>query len=207
MKYIVYKIILLILIVFLLIYVIRSCSAPTVKVYDRFIDVKSCDSIIKSANHFKRSGTSTGHIRTENKSRTSSTMFFHDGDNKTIDDLKRKVSKVLNVDPSNFEPIQVTKYDENQEYKYHYDYFGSSVKNQRRFTALLYLNTVPMINGGSTSFYFGNSIQPECGKLVCWENTDKHGNKLTNTLHSGKPIKDKYTKYIVTIWTRHNSLT
>ena len=207
MKSIIYKLILLLSIIFLIIH-IKSyyISKPNIIIYDKFLHPEACKTIIKSSINFKKSGISTSNGRKENENRTSSTMVFRDGDNEEIDSLKKKIGKLLKVKLSHFEPIQVTKYDKNQEYKYHYDYFSHDVKNQRRYTALIYLNTVPKKNGGSTSFLYGNNIQPTCGKLVCWENTDILGNKQFNTLHSGKPIIDKYTKYVITMWTRHKSL-
>jgi hypothetical protein len=186
MKSIVYKLILLLLIIFPIIYANRqSIIGPTIKIHNRFLHSKTCKTIIDSSTNFKKSGISTKYGRMENKNRTSSTMVFRDGDNIAIDLLKKKVGRLLKVDPAHFEPIQVTKYDENQEYKYHHDYFGHDVKNQRRYTALLYLNTIPLENGGATSFLYGNSIQPKCGKLICWENTNAYGIKQHNTLHSG----------------------
>ena len=118
MKSIVYKFILFLSIMFLIIYAKSYfITSPNIKIYDNFLDPKSCKSIINSSTQFRKSGISTKNGRVENKNRTSSTMAFRDGDNSTIDLLKRKVGKLLNVKSEYFETIQVTKYDKNQEYK------------------------------------------------------------------------------------------
>lgn len=188
---------------------IRNCyfnlilkSKVNAIVVPKYVSEEDCALLIEQSTNFCPSTITSGLVKSQSFNRTSMSMFYQDGENELIDKLKYKVSRFLKVKPTHFEPIQITKYNENQEYKYHYDYFQTS-ENQRKYTIIIYLNTVPIENGGATSFYFGNSIQPLCGTMVYWKNTNSKWKKIYNTLHSGKPIKGNYCKYIITMWTRH----
>jgi len=200
-----FNLILLLSILSIIIYFSEICKS-NLKTYKQFVQSSICKRLINSATHFKQSRTISGNTKTINSNRTSSSMFYYDGENTDVDNLKLKVSKLLNVKLSHFEPAQITKYDKNQEYKYHYDYFNTNIGSQRRYTALMYLNSVPIKNGGQTKFYLGDSVQPECGKLIVWENTNENGMKMHKTLHCGKPIKGDFQKYIITFWTRHDPI-
>ena len=113
------------------------------------------------------------------------------------------------IDPAYGEPVQGQRYLAGQEFKPHCDYFnpgGSdwarycAVAGQRSWTFMVYLNSVEA--GGATRFKCINkTVQPEVGKLVCWNNrrADKSGNP--NTLHHGMKVR-KGAKYVITKWYR-----
>jgi prolyl 4-hydroxylase len=204
-----YLILLFIIIAVLIISYYQDDKLKVIKV-PNFLDNNICDKIINSNKIFNNSCVLTKGAHVENKvARSSSTTSFQNGENMYIDMIKDRVIKMLDIRLDQLEPVQLSKYDRGQEYKYHYDYFNTeetNISNQRHYTILIYLNDVPICDGGSTDFKFGDSFQPVQGTMVYWSNLDKNMNIDTRTLHCGKPVLNDSVKYILTIWTRINSL-
>lgn len=125
--------------------------------------------------------------------------------------LERLLFELNGIDPAYGEPVQGQRYAPGQEFKPHCDYFNPqgedwdkycSVAGQRTWTFMVYLNDVE--SGGATRFKtIGKSIQPETGKLVCWNNRRSDGSPNPNTLHHGMKVR-KGTKYVITKWYREN---
>lgn len=113
------------------------------------------------------------------------------------------------IDPAYGEPVQGQRYDVGQEFKAHCDYFNPggadwekycAVAGQRTWTFMIYLNDVAA--GGATRFKaVGKIVQPEAGKLVCWNNRRPDGRGNPNTLHHGMKVR-KGMKYVITKWYR-----
>lgn len=113
------------------------------------------------------------------------------------------------LDPLHGEPIQGQRYAVGQEFKAHTDYFEPngadfyrycSVAGNRTWTAMIYLNEPEA--GGATRFKaVDKTIQPERGKLVCWNNCRPDGTLNPATIHHGMKVRAG-TKYIVTKWYR-----
>jgi|SaaInlV_150m_DNA_4_1039716.scaffolds.fasta_scaffold04013_3 prolyl 4-hydroxylase len=207
-KYLIF--ILLLIITFAIMYCQKCDDKLKVIKVPNFLDGDVCDKIINSNKTFIESNVLTNGISTKDLvARSSSTTSFQNGENMYIDMIKDRVIKMLDIRLDQLEPVQLSKYDRGQEYKYHYDYFNTeetNISNQRHYTILIYLNDVPICDGGSTDFKFGDSFQPVQGTMVYWSNLDKNMNIDTRTLHCGKPVLNDSVKYILTIWTRINSL-
>ena len=191
---------------------LNKIKKPVINQIANFLTSEECFEIINlcetSKNKvFKPSGTTSGNINFYSSGRTSHTLSFKAGEQLLIDNVRNRVSTLLNINENCMESVQITKYSKGQEYKYHWDYFKDDVPNQRKDTILIYLNSLSNVDGGTTKFYYGDSICPVQGLLLHWENIDENGNRNINTLHSGQPIKSNVTKYILTIWTRQRSLT
>jgi prolyl 4-hydroxylase len=113
------------------------------------------------------------------------------------------------IDPAHGEPIQGQRYDVGQEFKAHTDYFEPkgedfakfcAVAGQRTWTFMIYLNQPEA--GGATRFKAVDKIiQPEQGKLLCWNNMDETGQPNPATMHHGMKVR-KGVKYIITKWFR-----
>ena len=171
---------------------------------DNFISDNDCEYLI---NTYKDKATRSKTVDGIHESRTSSTYFLSDSD-KTVKSIKQKVSSYLNVPETHIETIQFLKYKKGEQYKYHNDYFrGSNVKNQRVHTILIYLNTLQAEDGGETSFYHHKlKVTPKQGMAVWFRNMTDDGKLVTNSLHSGEPIKTDTIKYALNVWTRQYSL-
>ena len=126
-----------------------------------------------------------------------------------VDALDQKLSALSGIDQSLGEPIQGQRYEPGQEFKAHTDYFDPqgadyqrfcSIAGQRTWTFMIYLNDVEA--GGATRFkVIDKLIQPERGKLVCWNNRRPDGSVNPATLHHAMKVR-KGLKYVVTKWYR-----
>lgn len=123
--------------------------------------------------------------------------------------LDEKLSWLSGIDRPFGEPIQGQRYAPGQEFKAHTDYFDPhggdfdrfcSVAGQRNWTFMIYLNDVEA--GGATRFkVIDKMIQPERGKLVCWNNRRPDGSVNPATLHHAMKVRAGL-KYVVTKWYR-----
>lgn len=126
-----------------------------------------------------------------------------------VQDLEARLLALNAIDPAHGEPVQGQRYAEGQEFKPHCDYFNPdgqdwekycSVAGQRTWTFMIYLNAVEA--GGGTRFKcIDKTVQPEPGKLLCWNNRRPDGSPNPNTLHHGMKVR-KGTKYVITKWYR-----
>tara|TARA_B100000780_G_C21055531_1_gene424043 strand:- start:108 stop:902 length:795 start_codon:yes stop_codon:yes gene_type:complete len=203
-----------------------------------FISEEEINYILSSCIKFKRSKIVNGemnedisHITTSEfssvdldvRSSESAKMNrdFHYGE--TSINIKKRVSKIINVNWLNVENLGVIKYNEGEEYKTHMDCwipntsaYKEQIKNggQRIYTCLIYLNDD--FSGGETEFINANiKIIPKKGKAVFWNHLRNIGNcdgvvsddyNLPNILscHSGNPVK-KGIKYACNIFVREKN--
>src|SRR3546814_14903649 len=110
--------------------------------------------------------------------------------------IYRKLSHFLGIDPAYGEPIQGQRYAVGQEFKPHTDYFdpkGSdfatycATAGNRSWTLMVNLNQ-PEAGGATRFIKIGQTIQPEPGKLLAWNNRLTTGHYNTATLHSTEMI-------------------
>ena len=128
--------------------------------------------------------------------------------------LDEKISAIAGIDRQFGEPIQGQRYEPGQEFKSHTDYFDPhgadfqrycNIAGQRTWTFMVYLNDVEA--GGATRFkVIDKIIQPEKGKLVCWNNRRPDGSVNPATLHHAMKVR-KGLKYVITKWYRERPWT
>jgi prolyl 4-hydroxylase len=119
------------------------------------------------------------------------------------------LTSLSGIDPAFGEPLQGQRYAEGQEFKPHTDYFTPHGRDfdkycarsgNRTWTFMIYLNDVAA--GGATRFkLLGKTVQPEAGKLLCWNNRLAGGGVNPGTLHHGMKVR-KGVKYVITKWYR-----
>lgn len=123
--------------------------------------------------------------------------------------LDLRLAALLGIDPALGEPLQGQRYAVGQEFKPHTDYFEPTgidyhrfcaVTGQRTWTAMVYLN-VPEAGGATRFRTIDKIVQPETGKLVCWNNLRPDGRVNGATLHQGMKVRQG-VKYVVTKWFR-----
>ena len=143
--------------------------------------------------------------------RTSETCELDMADPRVIA-IDRRIADLLGIDPAYGEPLQGQRYAVGQEFKPHTDYFEPTgidyhrfcaKTGQRTWTAMLYLN-VPEAGGATRFKAIDKTVQPETGKLVCWNNLGPDGRVNGATLHQGMKVRAG-VKYVVTKWFRERA--
>lgn len=140
--------------------------------------------------------------------RTSETCDLRD-DDPLVAAINQRLAAFAGLDPRNGEPLQGQRYAVGQEFKAHTDYFEPtgtdfarfcSVAGNRTWTMMVYLNAPEA--GGATRFKaIDKTIQPEPGKLVCWNNRRADDTPNPATLHHGMKVRAG-VKYVITKWFR-----
>lgn len=172
-----------------------------------FLTAEECDGLVGRIERDRRPST-IADANGDNYFRTSETCDLPMMEPDVLA-LDRKLSALSGIDPAFGEPIQGQRYEEGQEFKAHTDYFDPqgadyqrfcNVSGQRTWTFMIYLNDVEA--GGATRFkVIDKLIQPERGKLVCWNNRRPDGSVNPATLHHAMKVR-KGLKYVVTKWYR-----
>lgn len=172
-----------------------------------FLDTETCAAMIERIDSKRRPSTIADDIGVENY-RTSETCDLPREDT-LVARVDQAFSELVGIPVQYGEPLQGQRYAPGQEFKAHTDtfepsradyYFNCADQGQRTWTAMVYLNDVE--DGGATRFKTINkTIQPECGKLLAWNNLLPDGRPNPATLHQGMKVR-RGTKYILTKWYR-----
>jgi prolyl 4-hydroxylase len=182
--------------------IIVRLEEPLIVVLGNVLSDEECDELIRlSKDRIQRS--KIGTVRGEDELRTSSSMFFQEGESELVSRVEKRVSQIMNIPVEHGEGLQILNYKIGQEYKAHYDFFTSTNKvmtNPRISTLVMYLNDVE--EGGETYFpTLKLSVSPQKGMAVYFEYfyDDQAINELT--LHGGGPIING-DKWAATQWMR-----
>ncbi len=172
-----------------------------------FLNVDECAGLMARVDRERRPST-IADTNGDHYFRTSETCDLPMGEPDVVA-LDEKFSGLSGIDRAFGEPIQGQRYAPGQEFKAHTDYFDPhdgdyerfcSVAGQRTWTFMIYLNDVEA--GGATRFkVIDKLIQPERGKLVCWNNRRPDGSVNPATLHHAMKVR-MGLKYVVTKWYR-----
>ena len=172
-----------------------------------FLADDECDALIAAIEADRRPST-IADANGDPLFRTSETCDLHPT-NALVAAIDRRISDLLGIDPAYGEVMQGQRYAVGQEFKLHTDYFDPdgpdyasycSVWGQRTWTAMIYLN-VPQAGGATRFKTIDKIVQPERGKLLCWNNQLPGGGGNPATLHQGMKVRAG-TKYIITKWFR-----
>lgn len=172
-----------------------------------FLSYQECASLIARIDRDRRPST-IADANGDHYFRTSETCDLPMQEPEIVA-LDEKISAISGIDRQFGEPIQGQRYEPGQEFKSHTDYFDPHgadfqrychVAGQRTWTFMVYLNDVEA--GGATRFkVIDKIIQPEKGKLVCWNNRRPDGSVNPATLHHAMKVR-KGLKYVITKWYR-----
>jgi prolyl 4-hydroxylase len=186
--------------------IIAKMEEPLIVVLGNVLSIEECDELIRlSKDRLERS--KIGSIREIDDLRSSSSMFFQEGENEVVARIEKRVSQIMNIPVEHGEGLQILNYQIGQEYKTHFDFFKSTsqaVRNPRISTLVMYLNDVEY--GGETYFpKLGLSVSPQKGMAVYFEYfyTDETLNELT--LHGGAPVISG-DKWAATQWMRRKKV-
>ena len=177
-----------------------------VNIHKNFLSSKECKFIIKYCQNKLQDSSLFVDNKTiiDNNIRTSKTYFTNINENKIITNIKNRIIKLLNIDSNKIEELQITKYNIGAYYKLHHDYI-KEYTNKRKYSVIIYLNSLNEEDGGGTYFpFYKQMIIPEEGTLIYFDNVFDDNSDNFLTLHESQPLKKKY-KYIITVWTRLNN--
>ena len=188
---------------------VQRTPSPKLTLFQKrgFIPAHLCNAIIALIDARRRPSTVSDY-NGDDAFRTSETCDL-DSAIPVVADIERRIAEFVGLDPSHGEPIQGQRYAVGQEFKGHTDYFEpggidfykfTSATGNRTWTAMIYLNEPEA--GGATRFKtIDKIVQPETGKLLCWNNLRPDGSPNPSTIHQGMKVRAG-TKYVITKWFR-----
>ncbi|TXC92200.1 2OG-Fe(II) oxygenase [Metabacillus litoralis] len=186
--------------------IIAKIEEPLIVVLGNVLSDEECDDLISlSKDRIQRS--KIGNSRSTEELRTSSSMFFQDGESEVVTRIEKRLSQIMSMPFDHAEGLQILNYKIGQEYKAHFDFFSSTsnaVSNPRISTLVMYLNDVEL--GGETYFPKLNfSVSAKKGMAVYFEYfyNDQTLNELT--LHGGAPVLIG-DKWAATQWMRRKAV-
>ena len=200
------------------------CNDPYIYTIDNFLTSKQCNFIINiSKDNMCLASVSTMYDESkfkpgEYKGRTNTSYWIpHDKYPETLE-IAKSIAKKIGCNYKCFENFQVIHYNENEEYKYHYDAFnpnepekykkycsGPNSRGNRLRTVLVYLNDVK--EGGGTGFDRLDEyekevvIKPQMGRMVVFNNVNDDGSINLKSRHAGLPVI-KGEKWAFNLWLR-----
>jgi len=197
------------------------CNDPYIYTIDDFLSEKECKFIINvSKDNLKLAGVSLDKRQTESerriyKGRTNKSYWMPLDKYPETLNIAKKIAERIGCNYRHFESFQVIHYDENEEYKYHYDAYNKEEtekyekycgeRGNRIRTVLVYLNNVE--EGGGTGFDSLSEydeeviIQPKMGKMVVFTNVNDDGSLNKKSRHAGLPVI-KGEKWAFNLWLR-----
>jgi len=176
------------------------------RVIDNFLSPEEAEGLIKL--HGDRVGRST-IIDTEGSSvadeyRTSSDTFIQVADhNPLVQAIVYRAASFFGLPVTHAETFSLTRYQSGEYYKSHYDHNGS-LRADRLYTLLIYLNSLDADEGGGTLFNKLNLVtQPVQGRAVVWVNSEADKSVRKESVHSSLPItSDTAEKWVAQLWFR-----
>ncbi|UVO49385.1 2OG-Fe(II) oxygenase [Sphingomonas sp. SUN019] len=172
-----------------------------------FLDADLCAALIERIEAQRRPST-ISDFNGDAAFRTSETCDLPATD-PIVAAVNDRIAAFTGLDAAHGEPVQGQRYAVGQEFKAHTDYFEPNgvdydrfcaVAGNRTWTAMIYLNE-PYAGGATRFKTIDKIVQPEKGKLLCWDNRRPDGSLNPATIHHGMKVRAG-TKYIVTKWFR-----
>ncbi|HEU0043778.1 2OG-Fe(II) oxygenase [Sphingomonas sp.] len=172
-----------------------------------FLPAELCAAVIERIDAVRRPST-IADANGDAGYRTSETGDLDPAD-AHVQEVERRIGAFTGLHPAHGEPLQGQRYGVGQEFKGHTDYFEPngadfarycSVAGNRTWTVMVYLN-VPDAGGATRFKAVDKIIQPETGKLVCWNNRRSDGSLNPATIHQGMKVRSG-VKYVITKWFR-----
>jgi prolyl 4-hydroxylase len=179
-------------------------KTPTICVVDDVLSPDECESVISHAEgKLERSTVATDEGLVPDKARTSHGTWLPHSD---FLEIAERMSEIVDIPLERAEPINVLRYNPEQEYKPHYDGLsGQHLENggQRLLTCLIYLNNAV---GGGTAFPKLNIVVGSIGgRLLLFENVDNNNQPHELSLHQGLPPHEG-EKWVMTLWFRETKI-
>jgi prolyl 4-hydroxylase len=170
-------------------------NAVTDEEADRFIELGSKLGYTKSTTNVVGKHENDGTLTTlEIAGRTSTTAwcFFECAEDPTVQRVMNRIAAITGIAETNYEHVQILKYEKGQFYRTHNDYIGDQKTRQpgvRILTFYFYLSDVD--EGGGTNFPNLNlTVAPKKGRAVLWPSVlnDDPNSEDTRTNHEALAV-------------------
>jgi prolyl 4-hydroxylase len=188
---------------------VQKVPSPKLTLFLRrdFLDAETCAALVARIDDKRRPST-ISDPNGDSAFRTSETCDL-DSSDPVVAAVEAAIASFTGLDPDYGEPVQGQRYAVGQEFKGHTDYFEPTgfdyerycgIAGNRTWTAMIYLNQPEA--GGATRFKtIDKIVQPETGKLLCWNNRRPDGSLNPATIHQGMKVRSG-VKYVITKWFR-----
>ena len=184
---------------------VHSIGQTGVRVIDNFLSEEEAREVINLYGLAVARSTVIGpggHSITHDY-RTSSDTRISIESSTLLKSITYRAATLFGLPVSHAETFSLTRYQYGEYYKGHFDHDGS-MKADRLYTLLVYLNGLAPEEGGGTCFEKLNLVaQPVCGRAVVWNNSDLGRVRLAESYHSSLPIlKEGTEKWVAQLWFR-----
>jgi len=178
--------------------------------FENFYTDEECDHIIKlSQTHMERSGVVAHEGGSEiSDIRTSSGVFLARGQDDVIRGIEERIAAWTLMPAGNGEGLQVLRYQKDQKYEAHWDYFFDDTNNQnggnRYATVLAYLAdteeggetvfpNIPALGGQNDDTFsecarFNLAAKPKKGTAILFHSMKPNGELERKSLHTACPV-------------------
>jgi len=186
-------------------FTVHSVGDTGVRVVDNFLSPDEAAEIIATHGEAVKKSTVIGP---DGKSishdyRTSSDTFIPVDSDPVIRAVVYRAASLFGLPVDHVEIFSLTRYQHGEYYKSHYDHDGS-LKADRIYTLLIYLNDLKLEDGGGTQFDELNLVaHPVCGRAVLWANSDSEQKVRPDSKHCALPITgENAEKWVAQLWFR-----
>lgn len=179
-------------------------TSPSVTKFERLFTAAECDYLREAAEAKYQPSTVYNAQRqlVRDPMRGSDGATFHWLiEDPAVHALNRRLAAASGSAAEHGEALQILRYRPGQQYKPHFD-FVRAAENQRRLTALVYLNHD--YEGGETGFVkAGLKVKGRKGDAIVFANALANRSVDPMSEHAGLPVK-RGTKYLASRWIRES---
>lgn len=183
-----------------------------VYVYHNFMTPEECNHFISLAEPNLAAAEVVGGVNappTTSRSRTNLQKFLTKAQTPIVKRIEDRIAEVTGTKEEQGEAIQVLRYQRDQQFTVHTDYFAPGVTQhlarggQRIATMLMYLRPNPPGTGGATYFpKIDLRVHPERGAAILFYDVTPTGENDVYSYHGGEPITADVEKWVATRWIR-----
>jgi hypothetical protein len=188
---------------------VRKLADTGVTLVDNFCTAEEAQAVVDTARgKVRRSRVLVDGKFEDSPGRISDTamLFGAKYRDESLFPLMQRASMLVGIPYTHLEDVYVTRYGEGGLYNEHLD-FGDEYQVDRLYTVLLYLNSVPVEQGGATVFpKLNTAVQPRQGRAVTWTNKNPDGSGHFENSHAAYPVKNGGEKWVIQFWFRRYSM-
>jgi prolyl 4-hydroxylase len=186
-------------------FTVSSIGQTGIRVVDNFLSPEEAQNLIVLHGKSVKRSTVIGPEKNSilHDYRTSSDTFISVDADPLVRATIFRAASLFGLPITHAESFSLTRYRHGEYYKAHLDHDGT-MKADRLYTLLIYLNDLSVEDGGGTLFDKLNLIaHPVCGRAVLWVNSDLDKKARGESVHSSLPVlTEGAEKWVAQLWFR-----